>query len=430
MNDNLERQGLLENDRTSEDSVGLTLPKPADDEWTRLKNLMRPLSAVIYMSILVGLNDGNLGMVIPQFKKFYNIPDEAVATLFLYCSGGFLLSASVNGYLVKTIGQRATLYLGSVTVLLAYVLIMQGFPFQYLGILMVLQGAGVALIDSAMNVITANVPYATVMLNVLHAVYGLGAMVSPIVGTWIIAHDMSWKGSYVFLIGAAIINLVLITVGFYKVPMEEEKTEDTEEGPIKEALLHKMTLTGAFYILIYVGLEVTLGSWGYIFLTEGRGGNPVPMGHVMSGYWLGLATGRIVLGYIASKYGEKYIITLSTILTAVLLVVLGYFKDIALDATVLIIIGFLLGPMFPTTIALASKVLPRWMHASAIGFMASLGAGGAAFFPFITGQISGSYGILSLPLTCLAMAFVMQFLWVFVPSDRPMFPCLQRPHDT
>ncbi|KAI9022280.1 major facilitator superfamily domain-containing protein [Phycomyces nitens] len=390
---------------------------------------MRPLSAVIYMSILVGLNDGNLAMVIPQFKKFYNVPDEAVATLFLYCSGGFLFSASINGYMVKTLGQRTTLYVGSISALVAYVLILQGFPFKYLGIFMILQGAGIGLVDSAMNVFTANVPYATVMLNILHAVYGLGAMISPIVGTWILANDMSWKGSYVFLAGAAVINLILITIGFYKVPMDEEKTQDTVQGPIKDAFLHKMTMTGAFYILVYVGLEVTLGSWGYLFLTEGRGGKPVPMGHVMSGYWFGLASGRIVLGYIASKYGEKYIITLATISTAILLGVFGYVKEIAVDATALIIIGFLLGPMFPTTIALASRVLPRWMHASAIGFMASFGAGGAAFFPFITGQISGWYGILSLPLTCLVMSFVMQLLWVFVPSDRPMFPCLQRPHD-
>lgn len=36
----------------------------------------------------------------------------------------------------------------------------------------------------------------------------------------------------------------------------------------------------------------------------------------------------------------------------------------------IVTVGFLLGPMFPSTVSLASKVLPRRMHPAAIGFMA------------------------------------------------------------
>jgi hypothetical protein len=50
-----------------------------------------------------------------------------------------------------------------------------------------------------------------------------------------------------------------------------------------------------------------------------------------------------------------------------------------------------------------------------------LGAGGAALFPFITGQIAGKFGIIILPTTCIAMSIVMLILWVFIPSDKPFF---------
>jgi hypothetical protein len=50
-----------------------------------------------------------------------------------------------------------------------------------------------------------------------------------------------------------------------------------------------------------------------------------------------------------------------------------------------------------------------------------LGAGGAALFPFITGQIAGKFGILIMPAACVAMSAVMLVLWCFIPSDKPLF---------
>jgi hypothetical protein len=50
----------------------------------------------------------------------------------------------------------------------------------------------------------------------------------------------------------------------------------------------------------------------------------------------------------------------------------------------------------------------------------SLGAGGAAFFPFLTGQVAGKFGILIMPAACIAMSSLMLVLWVFIPTDRPV----------
>lgn len=52
-------------------------------------------------------------------------------------------------------------------------------------------------------------------------------------------------------------------------------------------------------------------------------------------------------------------------------------------------VGFFIGPFFPSCVSLASKVLPRKMHPTAIGFMSAFGAGGGALFPFLLGQIAG-----------------------------------------
>lgn len=179
-----------------------------------------------------------------------------------------------------------------------------------------------------------------------------------------------------------------------------------------------MTILGAIYILIYVGLEVTMGGWSITYMIEGRHADQAPMTRVVAGYWAALAAGRIVLGYVAEKFGEKRTVSVLTAATGVVLLVIWYIPNIVVDSIAIVTVGFLLGPMFPSTVSLASKVLPRRMHPAAIGFMAGTGAGGAAFFPFLTGQISGYLGILSMPLVCLAMAITMQVLWTFVPSKQ------------
>lgn len=233
------------------------------------------------------------------------------------------------------------------------------------------------------------------------ALYGVGAMISPLVASFLLRHDISWKGMYVFLTSVAVLNIAMITFGFWKVDFEEVH-EESDEGQqqdnvkinhkelTKMAIFNKVTMVSAAYILVYVGVEVTLGGWGYTWLKEGRHGDSIAMANVVSGYWAGLASGRILLGYLSSRFGEKLMITLFTIMIIAGLVVMMISTNVALDSTgkcalfwlvctssinmytiAFVAMGLLLGPMFPTTISLASKALPRSYHATSIGFVAA-----------------------------------------------------------
>jgi fucose permease len=174
--------------------------------------------------------------------------------------------------------------------------------------------------------------------------YGVGAMISPLVASVLLQHDISWKGMYVFLSSVAIINVICITVGFWHIDFEETHKEDADDNTTvnvkmnhseltRRAILNRVTLIGAAYILVYVGVEVTLGGWGYTYLKEARGGNEVTMAQVVSGYWAGLAAGRILLGYLSSRFGEKLMITLFTVMIIGGLFVMMISKDIILNST-------------------------------------------------------------------------------------------------
>jgi len=328
-----------------------------------LKPHVKPLASAFFISIVAGLNDGSIGTIIPQLKDYYSISNETISHLFLCSALGFFISAGLNGYIVHKIGQLKTLYFGSSLMLVSFIVLSMGFPFPVMACTMPFVGAGMAVLDAAMNVYTANVPLATLMLNVLHgksyalyikragikqsfhlALYGVGAMISPLVASFLLKHDISWKGMYIFLTTVAAINIAMISFGFWNVDFEEvqEETEESQQQDnakvnhkelTKMAIFNKVTMVSAAYILVYVGVEVTLGGWGYTWLKEGRHGDSIAMANVVSGYWAGLASGRILLGYISSRFGEKLMIALFTMMIIAGLVVMMVSTNIILDST-------------------------------------------------------------------------------------------------
>lgn len=78
--------------------------------------------------------------------------------------------------------------------------------------------------------------------------------------------------------------------------------------------------------------------------------------------------------------------------------------------------GFFLGPLFPAIVVAATKVLPAYLHVSAIGFAAAFGGGGAAVLPFAIGSLAQAKGVAVLQPIILAVLVVLLLLWFCFPK--------------
>ena len=78
--------------------------------------------------------------------------------------------------------------------------------------------------------------------------------------------------------------------------------------------------------------------------------------------------------------------------------------------------GFFLGPLFPAAIVVATKLLPRHLHVSAVGFAAAFGGGGAAVFPFAVGAIAQAKGVQVLQPIALALLAAITVIWFILPG--------------
>jgi fucose permease len=78
--------------------------------------------------------------------------------------------------------------------------------------------------------------------------------------------------------------------------------------------------------------------------------------------------------------------------------------------------GFFLGPLFPAIVVAATKVLPAYLHVSAIGFAAAFGGGGGAALPFAIGSLAQAKGVSVLQPIILAVLAVLLVLWLCFPK--------------
>jgi len=147
-----------------------------------------------------------------------------------------------------------------------------------------------------------------------------------------------------------------------------------------------------------------------------RHGQPFAAGLVVMGFWLGLTFGRVILGFVTGKVGEKFAIAVYLVICMGLELCFWLIPNFVASAIFAAWLGFFLGPLFPAAIVVATKLLPRRLHVSAIGFAAAFGGGGAAVLPFAVGAIAQVKGVQVLQPIALALLAMILALWCLLPG--------------
>jgi fucose permease len=376
--------------------------------------------------ILIGAMDAALGVLLPSLRSHYSIDKATVGLLFVSGTFGYLVAAFTSGLLVDKLGLRLFMPLGPIIVVLGAITIAFTPPFPALMGGFLLTGIGVGLIDAGLNSYVAGLPKNTALLNYLHAFYGVGALIGPMLATGVIIYELGWNNLYYVWAGVGLLLTVGMVLSFrdQESPSQlaEQTTGEKEGGNVLAAALRMPVVwVAAFFLLIYVGIEVSLGSWMFSFLTEERHETEVLSGLAVSGYWLGLTVGRFVLGKVSEKLGNRLLIELCLVgvvagVALVWLVPVG-----VVMAAGMWLIGFSLGPIFPTTIALMSGLVPARILPSAIGFIASFGSMGAALLPATVGALAEQFGLWVLMPCIIGLTAVLLGLWVALrPAKEAM----------
>jgi fucose permease len=373
------------------------------------------LGTAFFGFILIGVASGAWGVLLPALSSYYRVNEATIGLLFFASAIGYFLSALSSGFLTARLGQRWYLVTGSALFLLCCLLLALKPAFALVLVIRLFMGIAVAMMEAGLNLFLTTLSNTTALLNYLHAFYGVGALLGPLIAGAILALSFGWNAAFfAWALFSLPLLLGLFTL-FQPQPFhasDEERARKEDHGSLP-ALKLPIVWYITLFLLFYVGIEVSLGNWSYSFLLQDRHESDWLASLVVSGYWLGLTLGRFFLHDLTRRLhlgvsGLMYI-CMGGCAFGILIIWLN--PGVLACSIAFCLVGTCLGPIYPSTVALLPTLVPDHLVASAMGFLIGVSILGVALFPWLAGVLAQYIGIWSLLPYNLALAVIMFALW-------------------
>ncbi|WP_413584542.1 L-fucose:H+ symporter permease [Bdellovibrio sp. HCB274] len=398
------------------------------NEAQRKKALIIVSSIFFMWGFLTCLND----ILIPHLKGVFSLSYTESALIQFTFFGAYFIMSLPAGTLVSKLGYKNSISAGLfVSAIGAFLFVpaakIESYPL-FLGALFVL-ASGITVLQVAANAyvtLLGTEETASSRLNLAQALNSLGTTVAPKIGGLFIlsatvltadqiagmglAEQLAYKteqaqavqGPYTVL-G---LILLLLAVGMYllKLPNLQDKEAGAEktEATFSQALKHSNLVMGVIALFLYVGAEVSIGSFLINFIsqsdimgiTESAAAGLVPI------YWGGALVGRFVGAFLMRKWNAAKMLGIAAAIAAVL-VAGAVLSTGPAAAWTLLAVGLFNSIMFPTIFSLGIRGLGAATEkASSLLVMAIVGG---AIIPLIQGVVADRMNLqhaFILPLVC------------------------------
>lgn len=371
--------------------------------------------------LLTSLND----VLIPHLKAIYTLTYvQAMLVQFCFFGAYFIVSLPA-GMLIKKIGYQngavVGLMIAATGCALFYPASISGYAVFLLAFFVL--AAGITILQVAAN------PYVTVLgdaktassrLTLTQAFNSLGTTIAPTLGGILIlssgvlsiaeftrlpateqaiyrAHEAaSVQGPYLALAVALLVLALLFA--FARLPKITHSDETQNEIGITNktsktsALAHRHLLLGAIGIFLYVGGEVSIGSFLINFLGENNvaGLSAANAAHYVSFYWGGAMVGRFI-GFAVMRYVSPGKTLAFNAGCSIVLILIAIFSHGQLAMWSIIAVGLCNSIMFPTIFSMSLNQLGKFTgQGSGILCMAIVGG---AIVPFAQGFLADMIGL-------------------------------------
>jgi fucose permease len=318
------------------------------------------LACVAYLS--VALPSSTLGLLWPSIRVSFHQPVAALGILLAFGITATVIASAITGRLLPRLSAGSLLAIG--TALTAVALIAEALtPSLWLFACgMVVFGLGFGAVDVAVNVHAAR-HFSARQINWMHASYGAGATLGPLLATLMLSNALTWHWVYAILgSGQAVLAVVFtMTSRAWAAPRPAAAPAPRPAEPARPPGNRRpptMAALGALtFVAVESGIESGAGIWGYVFLTQGRGLPHAAAGAALSVYWAMMFLGRVVLGAVAGRVGPSRLLGAAVAVVSVGCALIAVPGPSLLAVAGLMVVGFAAAPIFPLfTLTTAERV--------------------------------------------------------------------------
>jgi len=390
----------------------------SSDKNPYLGSLTLLTSLFFIWGFITCLND----ILIPHLKAVFTLNyTQAMLVQFCFFTAYFVVSVP-SGYLVKKIDYKGGIITGlsiaGIGCLLFYpAASLHSYPL-FLAAFFVL-ASGITLLQVAAN------PYVTILgkpetassrLTLTQAFNSLGTTIAPYLGALFILATAVKTADEIELLNAEQLSvyqaaqaaavqipylllaaaLFFMAVVFALIKLPKIEATETQVSGIDDihgsAWSYRHLVLGAIGIFVYVGGEVSIGSFLINFLGEPSiaGLAERDAGKYVSFYWGGAMVGRFIGAAVMQKIQPGKALTVSAV-TAALLVLMTIFSNGQVAMWTILSVGLFNSIMFPTIFSLAVSGLGKHTGQGS-GILCAAIVGGA-ILPVVQGLFADRIGI-------------------------------------
>ena len=385
------------------------------------------LIALAYIAFIsLGMPDGLFGVAWPSIREDFSLRLDSVGAFFFAATTGNMLSSFFSGKIIARLGVGGTLAASCVltaSALLGYTLA----PSWWLMVaLAVAAGLGAGAIDAGINTYVAS-HFGEGLMQWLHASFGFGVTLGPIIMTAGLTAFNSWRLGYQ-VVGIAQLLLAtsfLLTMRMWRdnsVPdsLEQQRPLSDYHTPFRETLQRPVVWLNLLLFFLYTGAEYSFGSWTYSLLTLSRD-VPVEVAGLWAGsYWATFTIGRVMAGLLTHRFGMANLLKAGFLLALGGSILLWWNPFPQASIIAVSVIGFAIAPIFPGLVSGTSARVGEHHAANTIGMQIAAAGFGGAVVPSLAGVLAQNFSLEAIPVYLVGVFILLTGLYFTVSRPSQM----------
>ncbi len=359
-----------------------------------------------YFVLAILLN--TVGIVIAQVIDDYNVSRLTAGTLEAFKDLSIMVVSFVLASFVPKFGYRRTMIYGLIALTFGSMVVASVTEYWSVPILYMITGSSFALMKvsvySTVGLITKNQQEHTSLMNTLEGVFMTGSLTGPLIFSVMISLS-HWNNTYWVI--AVLTSLALILMLFTEIDESSVKAEAKDSNFIKMFALLKYPMVWVFIIcaFLYVMIEQSFGTWLPTFNREIFKLSQAQSASFLSIYAGSIALSRFIAGYLSKRFSwlsiQLFYLVGAFLLTFIILIQTidlvatepNYWYQAPLLAFVFSMVGFFLGPIYPTICSIVLSKLEKSKHSSMTGLIIVFSALGGTSGSMIIGLFSHNFSV-------------------------------------
>ncbi len=347
------------------------------------KTFSRPLFALYFISLLSGFSMGIFNPLISILMKQHGVGEVLIGANASVYYLAIALFSPFAGKLIRRYGIHWVIFAGIFITAIATTAFPLTNDITSWFLLRIIMGIGICLYmvagQTGLN-LYANSKKRGVIVAIHGAAFGIGFIISPLIGSFLYAH----YPQYAFVFGSCVISLGIFVVFVLNKELQEEKFFNV-------MTIFRKVHIALFGVFIYGALEGIVVTLLPVYLINQAmpveiSSLPLPLFMIASGL------GMIPVSYFGDKYGHWRILLVSAVIgmaTLFLMLTIDSSHAITVGA---VLLGLSVGTFFPVTLAMIGNQLSKPEMSTGSALFTAFFSYGCAAGPFIASLFMSSLG--------------------------------------